>query len=369
MIDAKGFIQELINNEINFFTGVPDSLMSEFSKSLHFDFKNKNHIIATNEGSALGICMGYNLATGKTPLIYMQNSGLGNFVNPYTSLLHKEIYNIPFLLLVGWRGEPGTTDEPQHIFQGKITLEMLKILEIEFLVIDSESDIKSIFDRIKISIKKNLPLALVVKKETFKKDDRKFEVNEGLATRKAALAKVISKFDEDALFISTTGKLSRELYELRKNSNQIPNDLYVVGGMGHASAISTGIASGIKNKSIVCLDGDGSILMQMGHLGIIGNSTNHNFYHFVFNNSAHESVGGQPTIFNDLDSKSLFKSFGYKNIFQISDLNDLDKISFSNISGPSIFEIKIQNSSDSNLMRPEKTPSENKNQFVKKINE
>ena len=369
MIKAKNFINELKRLNVDFFSGVPDSLMSEFSKSLHFDFNDENHIISTNEGSALGICMGYNIATEKVPLIYMQNSGLGNFINPYTSLLHKDIYKIPFILLVGWRGEPDSVDEPQHQFQGRITLELLELLEIQFLIIDSESNFDQIFKAINLSISKKEPLALVIKKGTFEKDDRFFEKNDHLQTRKNALSKVVNNFSKETLFISTTGKLSRELYELRKNTNQECNDLYVVGGMGHASAISTGILYGIKNKTVVCLDGDGAVLMHMGNLGILGNSGMENFVHIIFDNSAHESVGGQPTIYNLLDSKNLFKSLGYREVFLIENLDELDDIKISNLTGPTMIEIKVQNSSNSDLMRPDRTPLENKDSFIKKINE
>jgi phosphonopyruvate decarboxylase len=369
MIKAKKLIEEFKKLDINFFCGVPDSLMSEFSKSLHFDFNNENHIISTNEGSALAACMGYNVATGNVPLIYMQNSGLGNFINPYTSLLHEKIYKIPFLLLIGWRGEPGTIDEPQHQFQGEITIDLLKLLEIEFLVIDANSNLDEILLNISLSIEKKTPLALVVKKGTFKKDLRSFEKFEYLPKRKDALSKVVSKFTEQTLYIATTGKLSRELFELRKKLQQPNDDLYVVGGMGHASAISMGILHKVKNKRVVCLDGDGSILMHMGNLGILGNSGMENFVHIIFNNSAHESVGGQPTIYNLLDSKSLFQSLGYKNVILVKQLADLDDLEISNLSGPSVIEIRVQNSSDLELMRPDRTPLENKNTFIEKINE
>ena len=369
MINAENFIKNLKKLDINFFSGVPDSLMSEFSKSLHFDFKDENHIIATNEGSALGICMGYNLATGKVPLIYMQNSGLGNFINPYTSLLHKEIYDIPFILLIGWRGEPGVPDEPQHKFQGDITIGLLELLEIHYLVIDSDSDLKEILEAIKLSLKQLEPLALVVKSGTFEKDDRHFDKSDHLPKRKDALATIINRFSSETLFISTTGKLSRELYELRLNSKQKNDDLYVVGGMGHASAITAGMLNEISSKTIVCLDGDGSILMHMGNLGILGNNENKNFIHIIFNNAAHESVGGQPTIYNSLDSKNLFKSLGYKEVLTVNKLEELEDINIDKFDKPALIEIRVQNSSDKDLMRPDKTPIENKNNFIDKINE
>ena len=368
MINAKTFINELNKAGIEFYTGVPDSLMSEFSKSLHFDFDDKNHVIATNEGSALAMCMGYNLATNKIPLIYMQNSGLGNFVNPYTSLLHKDIYNIPFILLVGWRGEPGLQDEPQHIFQGKITLDLLKLLDIDYIIIDNNTDLESITKKIRESINSHYPLALVVRKSTFEKDERVFENNNSLPKRNEALKKILELFDEKTLYISTTGKLSRELYEIRKNSEQTPNDLYVVGGMGHASSIAYGINQNLNENKVVCLDGDGSLLMHMGSLGIIGQSNMKNFIHVIFNNSSHESVGGQPNIYDQIDSNGLAKSLGYKSVLIVKNYEEFDHINIENFDGPTFIEVKVQNSSDKNLLRPDKTPEENKRNFMEKIN-
>ena len=368
MINAKTFINELNKVGIEFYTGVPDSLMSEFSKSLHFDFDDKNHVIATNEGSALAICMGYNLATNKIPLNYMQNSGLGNFVNPYTSLLHKDIYNIPFILLVGWRGEPGLQDEPQHIFQGKITLDLLKLLDIDYMIIDNNTDLESITKKIRESINSHYPLALVVRKSTFEKDERVFENNNLLPKRNEALKKILELFDEKTLYISTTGKLSRELYEIRKNSEQTPNDLYVVGGMGHASSIAYGINQNLNENKVVCLDGDGSLLMHMGSLGIIGQSNMKNFIHVIFNNSSHESVGGQPNIYDQIDSNGLAKSLGYKSVLIVKNYEEFDHINTENLDGPTFIEIKVQNSSNKNLLRPDKTPEENKKNFMEKIN-
>ena len=367
MINAKTFINELNKIGIEFYTGVPDSLMSEFSKSLHFDFDNKNHVIATNEGSALAMCMGFNLATNKIPLIYMQNSGLGNFVNPYTSLLHKDIYNIPFILLVGWRGEPGVKDEPQHIFQGKITLELLKLLEIKYIIIDENTNLEILIKEIKENIDSQYPLALVIRKNTFEKDDRAFESNNSLPKRNEALEKILNLFDEKTLYISTTGKLSRELYEIRKISNKTPNDLYVVGGMGHASSIAYGINQNLNENQVVCLDGDGSLLMHMGSLGIIGQSNMKNFIHVIFNNSSHESVGGQPNIYSQIDSNGLAKSLGYKNVLIVKNIEEFDHIDTKNFAGPTFIEVKVQNSSDRNLLRPDKTPEENKKNFMEKV--
>ena len=368
MIDPKSLINELKKININFYTGVPDSLMSEFSKSLHFDFNNEGHIISTNEGSALATGMGYHLATGETPLIYMQNSGLGNFINPYTSLMHQDVYDIPFLLLVGWRGEPGIKDEPQHVFQGKITKDLLNLLEIDTYKVGPKTQLSKIIEKIQKNLHNRRPIALLIQKNTFIKDSRSFEVNLELPKRKDALSSLVKMFDKNSLFISTTGKLSRELFELRVE-NQLPNDdFYTVGGMGHASAITFGLLQKIKKRKIICLDGDGSILMHTGNLSLIGNGEFENFVHIVFNNSSHESVGGQPNNFKNLDRKGLFGSLGYKNFFLINNIEELEKINLNNLTGPIYLEIKVQNSSDPDLMRPNKTPIENKLNFIERIN-
>ena len=368
MIDPKNLINELKKININFYTGVPDSLMSEFSKSLHFDFNNEGHIISTNEGSALATGMGYHLATGETPLIYMQNSGLGNFINPYTSLMHQDVYDIPFLLLVGWRGEPGIKDEPQHVFQGKITKDLLNLLEIDTYKVGPKTQLSKIIEKIEKNLQNRRPIALLIQKNTFIKDSRSFEVNLELPKRKDALSSLVKMFDKNSLFISTTGKLSRELFELRVE-NQLPNDdFYTVGGMGHASAITFGLLQKIKKRKIICLDGDGSILMHTGNLSLIGNGEFENFVHIVFNNSSHESVGGQPNNFKNLDRKGLFGSLGYKNFFLINNIEELEKINLNNLTGPIYLEIKVQNSSDPDLMRPNKTPIENKLNFIERIN-
>ncbi len=369
MINAKEFIERLNELEINFFTGVPDSLMSSFSKSLHFDFDDTNHIISTNEGSAIAAGMGYFLASKKVPLIYMQNSGLGNIVNPYSSLLHKKIYNIPFILLVGWRGEPGTLDEPQHIFQGEITLELLKLLQIDFVVIDENTKIENLLEIIEKSVSQNEQLAIVVKKNTFESDPRSFSKSNGTVKRSEALKELICKFDKNSLFVSTTGKLSRELFELRVNNKQNNDDFYVVGGMGHASAIATGILDEIGEKKIICLDGDGSILMHMGHLSLVGKKNYKNFIHIVFNNSAHESVGGQPNNYEIIDRSKIFNGLGYKQIIFIKNISDIDKYDFNNLIGPVYVEVEVENSSRNDLMRPDKPPNINKEMFIKKIYE
>jgi len=369
LIKAEELIKELKKIDIDFFCGVPDSLMSDFSKSLHFDFKNKNHLIASNEGSALGMSMGYHLKTNKVPLIYMQNSGFGNFINPYVSLLHKEIYNIPFVMLVGWRGEPSKPDEPQHLVQGKITEDLLNLLQIEYIHMDENSELNQIINKIDKGIKRKKQFAVLIKKNSFLKDSRNFENDHKLLKRFDALNNIIELFGTNSIYISTTGKLSRELYSLRKKEGILNDDMYVVGGMGHASSIALGILEYEHEKNIVCLDGDGSLLMHMGQLAMVAEKKYKNFYHVVFNNSSHESVGGQPNLYSKIKREILFKSFGYEKICIIDNLKEFENLNLNNIKGPAYIEIKVQNSSSENLPRPEDDVEKYKSFFMKKLND
>lgn len=366
MIKACCFIKNLIDNDFESFYGVPDSLLSSFSKSLYFDYNNVDNFITANEGSALSMAMGYNLSTNKTAVVYMQNSGLGNIINPYSSLLNEDIYNIPFLLIVGWRGEPGIKDEPQHLFQGKKTLEQLKLLNIKYSILDSKTDIDKVIEIARKENSINKPYSFVVKKDFFQKDERVFPERNINMSRKEALKKIVSLIKKDSLLISTTGKLSRELYEYRFNENERKEDLYLVGGMGHAFSVAFSVAYQLPNKEIYCLDGDGSFIMHMGSIGLNSQYPLKNFTHIVFNNSSHESVGGQQNYFDKIDVENLTTSLGYKSYRKIIDLEKLDDSIFDE-EKPLFIDIHINNKSDSNLMRPDSNPEENKKNFINKI--
>jgi len=366
MFKASYFIKYLIDNEYESFYGVPDSLLSSFSKSLYFDYKEVDNFITANEGSALSMAMGYNLSTKKVAVVYMQNSGLGNIINPYSSLLNENIYNIPFLLIIGWRGEPGNKDEPQHIFQGEKTLEQLELLNIKYSILDSDTDIDKV---INLATKENLnnkPYSFVVKKDFFQKDERVFPGRNTITSRKEALKKIVRSIKEDSVLISTTGKLSRELYEYRINENEKNDDLYLVGGMGHTFSVAFSVAYQLPNKDIYCLDGDGSIIMHMGSLGLNNLYPLKNFTHIVFNNSSHESVGGQQNYFDKIDVENLTKSLGYKTYRKILEIDKLDDSIFEE-EKPLFIDVHINNNSDSDLMRPKSSPEENKKNFIKKL--
>lgn len=365
-MDAKTFIQNLINFEYESFYGVPDSLLSSFSKSLTFDFKENNNFITANEGSALSMAMGYNLSTGKSGVVYLQNSGLGNLVNPYNSLLNKNIFSIPFLLILGWRGEPGTVDEPQHIFQGKKTLQELELLEIDYSILDEKTSLNEVLNLSRKSNLENKPYALVIKNNYFKKDSRIFPERNISMSRYESLEKIINLIEKKALIISTTGKLSRELYELRFNKNEKNDDLYLVGGMGHAFSVAFSVAYHSPSKNVYCFDGDGSIIMHMGSLGLNNLYKLKNFTHIVFNNSSHESVGGQQNYFDKIDVENLVISLGYKKYIKILEIDNIDRAVFES-EKPLFIDIHINNKSKKELMRPVTSPIENKENFIKKL--
>ena len=373
MIDTLKFFNSLNKNKIDFFTGVPDSLLKEFCFCITDNTTKKQHIINSNEGSSIGLSMGYNLATNKIPLVYFQNSGLGNIVNPYTSLVHESVFKIPMLFFIGWRGEPDKKDEPQHFFQGKITEDLLKILEIDYeiLKIDTEESIKQT-ERIIETIKKTeKPFAILVKKDTFSSYSFESSTNKYNLKRESSIEIILNNLKDEDVLVSTTGKTSRELHEISKNKKSNNPLFYTIGGMGHSSQIALGI-SNFSSKRVFCFDGDGSIIMHMGSMGIIGNNSNDNYFHILFNNGTHESVGGQPTIGRDINFELLSKSLGYKKYFKLTTREKLEnffKKTITSINGPVFIEILIDSSSRSDLGRPNKTPLQQKFIFQKLMNE
>ena len=371
MIEPSSFYNELKKEEIDFFVGVPDSLLKNFCSFVDDNIEKDNHIIAANEGNAISIASGYHLATKKIPVVYMQNSGLGNCINPLTSLADKEVYSIPMLLIIGWRGEPGKKDEPQHLKQGRITREQLKILDIDYFVIDENTDEKSCLEKVIKRINKNSsPVAILVKENTFKKYKLKNKQKTIYKLkREEAIEEIINLSNDSDIFISTTGKTSRELYEIRKNKGDAQKDFLTVGSMGHVSSIALGVAIGLKKQRVICLDGDGSLIMHLGSLPIIGAISPKNLIHVILNNCAHESVGGQPTVANEIDFEKLSSALNYKNFFQSSNVKQINDCwsQLIDSEGPSLFLINIKSSSRKDLGRPESSPIENKESFMEFI--
>lgn len=370
MIDVKDFINYLKEISIDFFCGVPDSQLSSFCDYVE---ENENNIIAANEGNAVAIASGYHLSTNNFPVVYLQNSGLGNIVNPVTSLTHKKVYSIPIVYVIGWRGQPGVHDEPQHKKQGEITLDLLELLDISYVVINNDSifdDLKSTFQNEFLDkLNNGESVAVVVSKGAF--EEYKIpKSNDNTLSREIAIQTVSDCLNPDDMVVSTTGKSSRELFEYREAKNQSHgNDFLTVGSMGHSSSIALGIALNNPSKKIFCFDGDGAVLMHMGSLALVGSKSPKNFYHVMFNNSAHESVGGLPTIMADIGINDLVTSCGYKKVFSASNLDELNEIlpDFIKAEGPVFLNVDVDISSRADLGRPTTTPIENKNDFMKKL--
>jgi len=365
MIASKLFLDKLKALDVNFYTGVPDSLLKDIGAYIADHSTSSEHLIAANEGAAVALATGYHLATGKMGLVYLQNSGLGNAINPLLSLADKEVYSIPMLLMIGWRGEPGKKDEPQHVKQGRVQQALLDAMEIPYRVIDAHtSSIDHILEElVSIAKQQGCPVALVVKAETFEpytlqQDNRTdYPLN-----REQALAVILRQLDADAVVVSTTGKTSREVFEIRKKLNHSgQTDFLTVGSMGHAAQIALGLAANTQKK-VYCLDGDGAVLMHMGSLAIIGQSKAKNLHHIILNNGAHDSVGGQPTVGFALDFKAIALACGYKKAYSITTAEELQEhvAALTQDEGPTLTEIKMNKGARKDLGRPTSTPKENK---------
>lgn len=366
MIRPSFFYNLLSEYGIEFYAGVPDSLLKNLCAYITDNADKKNNIIAANEGGAIGLAAGYHLATGGIPVVYMQNSGLGNTINPLLSLTDKEVYNMPVLLVIGWRGEPNVHDEPQHIKQGKVTIPLLDCMGIRNEIIaDNENDLQTqIANAVNYMKTTNEVFALVVKKGTFDsyklKNNRQYDY---ALEREEAIQMVAASMDKKAVVVSTTGKISRELFEYRENSEHAHHrDFLTVGSMGHASQIALGIALNKPDRNIYCFDGDGAVIMHMGSMGIVGEMAPKNFFHIVFNNGAHDSVGGQPTIGLNIDIPNIAACCGYKKVISVEKREELQEIltSLADNEGPVLLEIKVKKGSRDNLGRPTTTPIENK---------
>jgi phosphonopyruvate decarboxylase len=356
MINASDLFSFLIKNKIKFFTGVPDSLLKNFNYILDINKKKISHIITANEGSAIALAAGNYLATKKIPLVYMQNSGLGNAINPLISICHSKVYSIPLILMIGWRGAPNENDEPQHQLKGKITPSILKLLDIKFSVLENLSDLKKIQKLLNYSKNKKRPVAFLLKNNTLQlKSNIKKNIRiKNYFTREFVINELLYRINKNTRIVSTTGYTSRELFQIRKDKKyKNGKDFYMVGGMGHSAMISLGYSLNTK-KQVVCLDGDGSLLMHMGSLISTGLKAKSNFKHILLNNGAHESVGNQKIDTKIINLKKIIYGFGYKHFyFAKNKKNFLKNLNnFLKKSGPSFFEIQIDIGNIKNLGRP-----------------
>lgn len=370
MIDPIKFLDTLQYINVSFFSGVPDSLLKDFCACVEDRIEEENHIIAANEGGAISIGIGTYLATKKIPLIYLQNSGLGNIINPLTSLADNLVYGIPMLIMIGWRGEPNTKDEPQHVKQGLITEELIKVLGLPYIVLDAFTiDFKTNLESLKNQVmKNNQPGVILVRANTFSKYNYVKANRSNFELSREASIKIISEeISSNSLIVSTTGKASRELFETRKIQKQNSIDFLTVGGMGHANQIAFGLALKAKSKRIYCIDGDGAALMHLGGLGIIGSIVPDNFCHIILNNSSHDSVGGQPTIGSKISFSEIANKLNYPSVKTVSSKKELVEAikNFEIKKELTLIEVNINGKSRSDLGRPTKTPIENKKSFMK----
>ena len=376
MIRPEFFIEALRQKGIDCFAGVPDSLLKNICAYITDHFDARHNIIAANEGAAVGFAAGHYLATGQPACVYMQNSGEGNIINPLASLTDREVYNIPVLLLIGWRGRPGVHDEPQHVKQGKVTTGLLNVMGVNYEVLSKEEDkaAKQI-EKAAVALRNNEVFALVIEKDTF--DEYKLQnvnVNDLTMTREEAIQTVASALSSKDVIVSTTGMISRELFEARTAWGQgDERDFLTVGSMGHASQIALGIALEKTDRRVWCFDGDGATIMHMGSMAIVASKKPANYIHVVFNNGAHDSVGGQPTVGLAIDLPAVAKALGYSAAFSVSTIQELQsQLSIFNSQfseGPVLIEVKVKKGNRKDLGRPTTTPIENRDalmQFLKK---
>jgi len=368
LLNPLACYDKLLERGLEFFTGVPDSLLKDLCAVIETRTNASRHIIAANEGNALAIASGYYLATGKPGVVYLQNSGLGNLVNPLLSMNDSMVYRIPALLVIGWRGEPGTSDEPQHKRQGLVTLDMLDVLGVRYAVIDSETSIEQFEAQVVeavVYMQETLqPYALVAKDKSFMTySGREGEKKEGLMARETAIERITRMIEPEAVVVSTTGKTSRELFEIRKNHSEThAQDFLTVGSMGHSSQIALGISKAKPDLPVYCLDGEGALLMHMGALAVNGEHAGPFYTHIVLNNGVHESVGGQPNSGRAVDLAKLAEACGFREVHAVHDecglVAALERI--KSHARPAFLEVKVRPGSRKDLGRPTTTPGQNK---------
>lgn len=365
------FYSLLLENDMDFFTGVPDSLLKDFCSYVSDKTPAKNHIITANEGASVALASGYYMATRKVPVVYMQNSGFGNAINPLLSLCAPQVYSIPMLLMIGWRGEPGKKDEPQHLLQGKVMSSLLTDLGIQYEVLPDfiEGARESVQTAVHYLENRKAPYAFLVKRQTFTPYKlESLEPDNYQVSREEALKAIIENSGKWDIMVATTGFTSREIYEIREDNQQDHRrDFLTVGSMGHASAISLGVAVAKPSRQVLCLDGDGAMLMHMGTVGTVGLTGCSNLKHILINNGCHDSVGGQPTGGFNVNFCEVAKACGYKHAFSVATPAEIKEgmHKLREMEGPVLMEIRVNKGARSNLGRPKTSPKQNKDDFMK----
>ena len=380
MIRPQFLYDTLASNGIDFYAGVPDSLLKNLCAYITDHADAAHNIIAANEGGAMGLAAGHYLATGQIPVVYMQNSGEGNIINPLASLTDPDVYRIPVLLVIGWRGKPGVHDEPQHVKQGKVTTDLLSVMGVDYTVLskdeaEAEAQIKKAVAYMQTT---KQCYALVIEKDTFENYQLKPQssIFNFQLSREEAIHEVASVLGVKDVIVSTTGMISRELFEYRTAKNEgHERDFLTVGSMGHASQIALGIALAKQDRKVWCFDGDGASIMHMGSMAIVASKAPKNYIHVVFNNGAHDSVGGQPTVGLTINLPAIAQAAGYKTVYSVDNKEKLEEIlsifnsQFSIFDAPIFLEVKVKKGNRKDLGRPTTTPIENKEALMKFLKE
>ena len=370
---VKNFV-DIIGSD--FYTGVPDSQLKALCNYLmdKYGIDPKHHIIAANEGNCTALAAGYHLATGKVPVVYMQNSGEGNIINPVASLLNDKVYAIPVIFVVGWRGEPGIHDEPQHIYQGEVTVKLLEDMDIVTFVVGqdtSEKELSAKMEEFRKILASGKDVAFVIRKGALTDAPKVEYKNDNKMIREEIIKHIVAASGEDPI-VSTTGKASRELFETRVANDQSHKyDFLTVGSMGHSSSIALGVAINKPEQCIWCIDGDGAVLMHMGSMAVLGSNKPKNLIHVVINNGAHETVGGMPTVATDIDLVGVAKACGYPYAVSVDTFEELDKELnlVKDRNELSLIEVKCSIGAREDLGRPTTTALENKQNFMDYLKE
>lgn len=372
MVDCRRFYEEAVELGVEIFCGVPDSIFKEFCSYLQDRCLPSEHVVVANEGAGIALATGCYLASGGLGFVYMQNSGLGNAINPLLSLASRDVYSIPLVLMIGWRGEPGTDDEPQHLPQGRATLPLLEDLEVGCRVLPEETGeaIRCLREVTESARAGSCPEAIIVRRGTFDSYTSVGSVDDAYEmVREEAIMLLIEQLNPTDLVVSTTGKISRELHEIRRLSGigSPAQDFLMVGSMGHASQIALGLALRQPGRRVICLDGDGSVIMHMGSLAVVGGLAPENLVHVVLNNGCHDSVGGQPTVGLEIDIPVIAAACGYRYTKSVTTAADM-KVSLAELpaaGGPALVEVRISRGSRQGLGRPQELPRESKRGFMK----
>ena len=357
--------------DADFYTGVPDSQLKALCNYLMntYGIDPKHHIIAANEGNCTALAAGYYLSTGRVPVVYMQNSGEGNIINPLASLLNEKVYAIPAVFIIGWRGEPGVHDEPQHLYQGEVTLKLLEDMGVSSFIIGKDTqdeEVAAAMREFRAQLSRGKDVAFVIRKGALSYDRKAVYKNDNTMLREDIIRHIVRATGEDPI-VSTTGKASRELFEIRAANGQSHRyDFLTVGSMGHSSSIALGIAINLPNQRIWCIDGDGAALMHMGSMAVLGANKPNNLIHIVINNASHETVGGLPTVAGEVDLTGIAKSCGYPYAVCVDCPDSLDReLEAAKVRGTlSFIEVKCAIGARDDLGRPTTTALENRQSFM-----